>query len=99
MISAHHQLHCLKKLHIAFTILSSSSGETTPQDNVLSAKHAEHCWSYLREGIVCAGDATLEEPDSFGNLLGYGAQHQCREWDGAGGLETYRRTHWIDHKQ
>lgn len=96
MISAYHQLHCLRKLQIAFTILTSQILNATDQDKEMSVKHAEHCWDYLRQGIVCAGDSTLEGPDvEGGTLLGYGVQHQCRQWDGAGGLETYRRLHAV----
>ncbi|KAI1264680.1 hypothetical protein F5Y18DRAFT_389779, partial [Xylariaceae sp. FL1019] len=57
--------------------------------------HAEHCFSYLRQGILCAGDTTLEGPDRLGPILGYGFQHVCRRWDGEGGVDTYRKQHGV----
>ncbi|KAK4240935.1 hypothetical protein C8A03DRAFT_12774 [Achaetomium macrosporum] len=102
MISAHHQLHCLKKLHVAFTLLlmaarDNATSADADEKAMIGVRHAEHCWNYLRQGIVCAGDATLEGPSADGTLLGYGVRHQCRRWEGEGGLETYRRGHGVDH--
>ncbi|KAI8949550.1 hypothetical protein F4801DRAFT_553130 [Xylaria longipes] len=71
MMSAHHQLHCLKRLHIAFVGLKNLSPQKLTED-LVSIRHAEHCFNYLRQGILCAGDVTLEGLDPEGTLLGYG---------------------------
>jgi hypothetical protein len=93
MISAHHQLHCLKKLHIAMTLLAHPPDNSTTEELLGGVKHAEHCFNYLRQGILCAADSALEGPTPENDLLGYDVQHQCRKWDGEGGLDEWRRKH------
>lgn len=127
MLSAYHQLHCLKKLHLAFidlrisckpkasflnlksqfkftTCSRAERGHGPLQKRsermakeVMDLKHAEHCFAYLRQGIMCAGDTTLEEPDPErrGTLQGWGVVHQCRMWDGEEGLEEWRKRHGV----
>lgn len=92
MPTVYHQLHCLKKLQKAFANMTTA----TPEDGAVAGMHAEHCFDYLRQGILCAGDSTLEGPDPEGTLLGYGFSHMCRQWDGPGGLEEYRKKYWVD---
>jgi hypothetical protein len=49
--------------------------------------HARHCFDYLRQSIMCAGDVSYESaivlPD--GKLIdgvdGWGDWHMCRNWD------------------
>ncbi|OCT46843.1 hypothetical protein CLCR_02190 [Cladophialophora carrionii] len=49
--------------------------------------HARHCFDYLRQSIMCAGDVSYESaivlPD--GRLIdgvdGWGDWHMCRSWD------------------
>ncbi|KAK4031471.1 hypothetical protein C8A01DRAFT_51454 [Parachaetomium inaequale] len=90
MLSAHHQLHCLRQLHLSFFDSRLHRERDTAQDR----KHAEHCFDYLRQGIICAGDSTLEGPDlGKSSLSGNGVVHQCRAWDGSGGLESWRKSH------
>ncbi|KAM7213545.1 protein of unknown function (DUF3328) domain containing protein [Rhypophila decipiens] len=49
--------------------------------------HAEHCFIYLRQGVLCSGDITLEQPDNddlhigHNPLHGWGTEHVCRDWD------------------
>lgn len=46
--------------------------------------HVQHCFDYIRQGIQCAGDMTLEVPTSLdGKPLynGWGTTHQCKSWD------------------
>jgi hypothetical protein len=49
--------------------------------------HVGHCFDYLRQAIMCAGDMTLEWAgrDADGNIMagpsGWGILHrQCRNW-------------------
>jgi len=49
--------------------------------------HVGHCIDYIRQGIMCAGDMSLEwpreEPDGRRVAVdGWGAQHVCRSWVG-----------------
>lgn len=67
------------------------SGEeklTDEQKHHARGAHVGHCFDYLRQSIMCAGDVTIEwaRRDAEGNLLddvdGWGITHgQCRSWD------------------
>lgn len=47
--------------------------------------HAQHCFDYLRQGLMCAGDVTLEPPDEgMSGLHGWGVVHVCRRWEDIG---------------
>ncbi|KAF5364775.1 hypothetical protein D9758_009353 [Tetrapyrgos nigripes] len=76
-ITMYHQLHCLVRLRAVIAGEKEDMG------------HVKHCFNYLRQGIVCNADITLEPgktvhtkgPD--GNMEsmvkgGYDVQHQCR---------------------
>lgn len=48
-------------------------------------KHLLHCFDYLRQGIMCAGDMTLEWPKEQkvgdgSKVDGWGVEHQCKSW-------------------
>ncbi|KAK7434197.1 hypothetical protein VKT23_020327 [Stygiomarasmius scandens] len=71
-----HSVHCLS--HIRSLI---SSGDD-------ASDHSLHCVHYLRQGILCAADSTLEERpsksfDADGNEIfpGDGATHTCRDFE------------------
>jgi hypothetical protein len=57
--------------------------------------HVEHCFSYLRQGIQCGGDLTLEGPDivdgpNQGTLHGWNVSHSFVDWSSL--------RHWmLDH--
>ncbi len=95
MLSVHHQLHCLKQIHLSLVglgFMDNPIGDGEQRHEMF--RHVEHCFEYLRHGIICAGDATLEGPDPSGKVLsGNGVMHRCRAWDGLGGLETWRKLH------
>jgi len=43
--------------------------------------HIGHCFDYVRQGILCAGDMAVEKsmkPTLPGDILGI---HQCRDWE------------------
>ena len=48
------------------------------------ALHMEHCFDYLRQAILCAGDTTIEwaresgDGQVDGQVDGWGVEHQCR---------------------
>lgn len=49
--------------------------------------HVEHCFDYLRQSIMCAGDMTIEhalEPplgEKRETTDGWGVKHQCKDWN------------------
>lgn len=91
MLSAYHQLHCLKQLHLLFVGIMHTPAEDGKLGRGVEVRHVEHCFDYLRQGVLCAGDATLEGPDEGGSsLTGYGVEHRCRSWDEPGGLDNWR---------
>lgn len=74
-VSMWHQMHCLN--HIRSTLVNGDDG----------SDHTEHCFHYLRQGILCAADTTLE-PGGVGMLKAngdvsapvLGTVHTCRDW-------------------
>nr|OQO19391.1 hypothetical protein B0A51_11265 [Rachicladosporium sp. CCFEE 5018] len=70
MISMFHQLHCLSYLVQHF---QSGYGGVNLTKEV--AHHAAHCFDYIRQAIICAGDTTLEGKTELG--AGWGTSHQC----------------------
>ena len=65
----------------------STEGSTDSQDEHAAhrdALHMEHCFDYLRQAILCAGDTTIEwaresgEGEVGGQVDGWGVEHQCR---------------------
>lgn len=46
--------------------------------------HIAHCFDYIRQGILCAGDSTLEGNNSAtypGVDIPWGTKHRCKNWD------------------
>ncbi|KAI5815372.1 hypothetical protein BZA77DRAFT_316437 [Pyronema omphalodes] len=99
-ISMFHQLHCLNFLRFAYY---PSEVKDMPPDEVVL--HRDHCLDYIRQAIMCNGDATFEPLKEFG-VDGMGAIHQCRDFDSmftwayeqrsnktASGYESSTRTH------
>ena len=39
--------------------------------------HIAHCFDYIRQGILCAGDTTIEGQTEYGE--GWGSNHQCKD--------------------
>ncbi|KZT01793.1 uncharacterized protein LAESUDRAFT_739017 [Laetiporus sulphureus 93-53] len=71
-VTMFHELHCLRMLNFAF----GKEGIATPE-------HIRHCLGYLRDGILCTPDLTLE-PGDFEErdfeVERMGATHFCRDW-------------------
>jgi hypothetical protein len=67
-----HQLHCLN--HIRAIFISGDDG----------SQYTDHCFHYLRLGILCAADTTLEKVDvkleERKRPPGEGVTHTCRDW-------------------
>jgi len=43
------------------------------------AHHSAHCFDYLRQSIICAGDTNLEGKTEAGP--GWGSPHQCADYE------------------
>jgi hypothetical protein len=54
---------------------------TTLKD--LRLAHTIHCLDYVRQGIQCAGDVTLEEKTQVGTegFISFKHAHQCRSYE------------------
>ena len=76
-VSMWHQLHCLDHLRTVLVLGDDGSD------------HTEHCFHYLRQGILCAADTTLEPGGPSMRVPGGGlgqiatgvnVTHTCRDW-------------------
>lgn len=80
-VSMYHQLHCLNFLRYDLTQSKKGVKATSA---VLG--HANHCYNYIRMGILCASDRTLEsrivEELTCENPRPSppGVSHVCRDW-------------------
>ncbi|KXT14621.1 hypothetical protein AC579_3717 [Pseudocercospora musae] len=89
-ISLFHQLHCLSRIRTYLYTMQASLNQSLPYETfkILLAPqedHVEHCFDYLRQGLMCAGDMTLEWPriEEDGRRFavdGWGVEHQCKSW-------------------
>ncbi|KAH9877311.1 hypothetical protein IAQ61_002675 [Plenodomus lingam] len=75
-VSMWHQMHCLN--HVRTVLINGDDG----------SDHTEHCFHYLRQGILCAADTTLEAGGTHMKLAngdhvatGVGTVHTCRNWN------------------
>ncbi|KAF4124344.1 protein of unknown function (DUF3328) [Geosmithia morbida] len=74
-VSMWHQMHCLN--HIRAVLVKGDDG----------SDHTAHCFHYLRQGILCAADTTLEPggtstklPNGDKVAAAAGTVHTCRDW-------------------
>lgn len=74
MMSVFHQLHCLS--YLAEHYQRGYAGVALTDE---VAHHTGHCFNYLRQGIMCAADTTLEGKTEAGP--GEGSQHECADYD------------------
>jgi len=93
-LSMFHQLHCLATLKSEFAkFVKNSPGETHiagrdedgRDEGIIGPEHLEHCFDYLRQAIMCAGDLTLEKAIvkdgvPIASVDGWGVVHQCQDW-------------------
>ncbi|KAF2727072.1 hypothetical protein EJ04DRAFT_557622 [Polyplosphaeria fusca] len=74
MMSVFHQLHCLSYLAEHY-----QQGYALIPLSEEVAHHSAHCFSYLRQGITCNADTTLEGKTDAGP--GEGSVHECVDYD------------------
>ncbi|CAJ2506774.1 Uu.00g079600.m01.CDS01 [Anthostomella pinea] len=76
-----HQLHCLYSIAGAYSALMSDKSRLPTE-----TWHISHCFDYLRQGIMCAGDVALEGeqttfPRGFDGSDGWDAKHVCKDYN------------------
>ncbi|OLN86640.1 hypothetical protein CCHL11_03716 [Colletotrichum chlorophyti] len=75
LLSVFHQLHCLYMTRSGFFAARDGKIET------VNSTHLSHCWDYLRQSIMCAGDTSLEwKPENDIGSTGWGYQHTCKDY-------------------
>ncbi|KAM7182899.1 protein of unknown function (DUF3328) domain containing protein [Naviculisporaceae sp. PSN 640] len=74
MMSVFHQLHCL-----SYLVEHLQAGYTGVELTKKVAHHTAHCFDYIRQGIICAADTTLEGSTEAGP--GFGNPHECKDYD------------------
>lgn len=74
MMTVFHQLHCLSYLVEHFQL---GYGGVALTDEV--AHHTAHCFDYIRQGLMCAADTSLEGTTDAGP--GWGSTHECKDYD------------------
>ncbi|KAF8889860.1 hypothetical protein BD779DRAFT_1785252 [Infundibulicybe gibba] len=78
-ISLYHQLHCVNALRFAYTI--ARDGLVTDKTKLRKdLGHSDHCFQFVREGILCKGDLTLIPLDDESRSNKTYRTHRCRDW-------------------
>ncbi|KAK0627945.1 hypothetical protein B0T14DRAFT_146492 [Immersiella caudata] len=93
-LSVFHQLHCLAAIKSRMSRLQDWYEGKNDQEYLRFALgeehvrgyHIYHCFDYIRQAIMCAGDTALERARMVDGKLargvdGWGVEHQCRDWD------------------
>ncbi|KAJ5741014.1 hypothetical protein N7493_000886 [Penicillium malachiteum] len=88
LLSAFHQLHCLKALQTMYTALRDGASSHTISTH--DTEHMSHCVDYIRQGVECAGDMTLEHV--YGDGRERTSTHICRSWTE---IEQWQRDHSV----
>lgn len=82
MVTGIHQLHCLR------VILSTYGALRLEGTNDVDDAHLAHCFDYLRQGLMCSVDTSLEgNSTEYGE--GWGSVHVCKDYSNV--------VNWIDH--
>ncbi|KAF2865925.1 hypothetical protein BDV95DRAFT_242475 [Massariosphaeria phaeospora] len=107
--SVTHQLHCLYTILEAYNILQASATDPFFSRTTRMPWHINHCFEYLRQAVMCAGDVALEgaatsfppDPETGedrGGSDGWDARHVCRDYSQVYAYlerETLNRNKWI----
>ena len=64
---------------------SSEEYDDFSHDEVFKPGHLDHCFGYLRQSIMCAGDMSLEHVVVENGvrkpfIASWGVEHECRDW-------------------
>jgi Mycotoxin biosynthesis protein UstYa len=69
----------------------------TPKHAKDTMDHIPHCFDYIRQGLMCNADTTLEKSIVVDGIImrdvtGWDVQHECRDWDAIMKWSADRRT-------
>jgi hypothetical protein len=90
-----HQLHCLGQLRrfswmFLDTIITNNTAGAAAIEKMFvqgdAEEHLTHCFDYLRQGLMCNADMSLEWPrtEKDGRRFavdGWDIPHECKNWD------------------
>ena len=75
-----HELHCLYILRRAY--YQESDGLEAFDFGKERSAHVAHCFDYLRQGLTCNIDTTIEPAvGEYGAFLGNGFDRQCQDFE------------------
>lgn len=102
--SVTHQLHCLYTILEAYNSMKLTVASALPVDPVKKPWHINHCFEYIRQAIMCAGDVALEgaattfpgseHGEDQGGSDGWDAKHVCKDY---GQVYEYLERETINH--
>ncbi len=85
-----HQLHCLHTILNAYNTMSITLDSGLKSNPIQKPWHVNHCFDYIRQGIMCAGDVALEgaattfplgpNGQDQGGSDGWDAKHVCKDY-------------------
>ncbi|KAK6420624.1 hypothetical protein LTR81_006359 [Elasticomyces elasticus] len=89
-ISVFHQLHCLANIrrHMFAMDAILDRNDRLEIDSLALKPHDDHvyhCFDYIRQALMCAGDMTIEWPrtETDGSRFavdGWSITHECKDW-------------------
>lgn len=99
-----HQLHCLYTILEAYNVQKVTLEASLRVDPVRMPWHINHCFEYIRQAIMCAGDVALEgaattfpgdeHGEDRGGSDGWDARHVCKDY---GQVYGYLESRTINH--
>ncbi|KAL1800788.1 hypothetical protein ACET3X_001130 [Alternaria dauci] len=102
--SVTHQLHCLYTILDAYNSMKLMVASPASASTVKMPWHINHCFEYIRQAIMCAGDVALEgaatsfpgdeHGEDRGGSDGWDAKHVCKEY---GQVYEYLEKKTINH--
>jgi hypothetical protein len=104
-----HQLHCLYTILNAYNTMSVTLDSPLLKVNPIQQPwHVNHCFEYIRQAIMCAGDVALEgaattfppgpNGEDQGGSDGWDAKHVCKDYSQISKYleqETINHVKWI----
>ncbi|KAK0108216.1 hypothetical protein ONS95_003036 [Cadophora gregata] len=78
-VSMFHQLHCIAGLKWIFESADNTAVNKSSEAYIMKKEHMAHCFDFLRQAVMCAGDMTLEPVDDEATD-GWNVTHTCRDF-------------------
>ncbi|KAJ7217068.1 hypothetical protein GGX14DRAFT_533680 [Mycena pura] len=93
VVTVAHQLHCLRRIHIALL---------NREDPLANSGHIHHCLNYLRQTLLCEAADTLERGDFMERdyeLERISDTLLCRDWDRVFEILDGKYDEWITWRE